>query len=411
MARLVDVGTVDSGQIPLETVHSYDGAHGLYLGAIGRMQLAVGQYAAWTGVFTDELNGKDAASTNSIDTRSGNDTASSALQQTFSGLSQVRGQAQQAIGALQQYPTRTPRAHIGELYAFMGMSEVMLTELFCSGIPLANAPYGADVTLSAAISRTDVLARAVAHFDSALVYGQDSLPIATLARVGKGRALLDLGDFAGAAAAVATVPTAAKYVFTYDAVSQNMVYATVAFGYNKVVTSMEGRNGIDWRAVPDDPRVPLVKASDNVHWSQAKYAMTSPFTLADGIEARLIEAESQLHDKDYAGWMGTLTTLAQSTPGVPLPVDPGAVAGNDSARVSLHFRERAKWLFLTGHRQGDYRRLIRQYNRPAVDVLPTGLYTPAGPAYPVYGLDINIPVPEAERDNNPLYKGCLDRDP
>jgi len=37
--------------------------------------------------------------------------------------------------------------------------------------------------------------------------------------------------------------------------------------------------------------------------------------------------------------------------------------GTAEARVDLLFRERAFWFFLTGHRQGDLRRLIRQYGR------------------------------------------------
>ncbi len=52
--------------------------------------------------------------------------------------------------------------------------------------------------------------------------------------------------------------------------------------------------------------------------------------------------------------------------------------GTDPARVDLIFRERAFWLFSTGHRVGDMRRLIKFYNRPAESVFPTGAWHKGG---------------------------------
>ena len=69
------------------------------------------------------------------------------------------------------------------------------------------------------------------------------------------------------------------------------------------------------------------------------------------------------------------------------------------------FRERAFWLFGTGHRIGDLRRLARQYGRASETVFPTGTYFKGG----LYGTDVNIPVPFEER-NNPNFHGCLNRE-
>jgi hypothetical protein len=66
------------------------------------------------------------------------------------------------------------------------------------------------------------------------------------------------------------------------------------------------------------------------------------------------------------------------------------------------FRERAFWLFATGHRLGDMRRLVRQYNLPANSVYPIGPYH-GGPA--TYGSSVVYPVAE---QNNPNYHGCYD---
>ena len=75
--------------------------------------------------------------------------------------------------------------------------------------------------------------------------------------------------------------------------------------------------------------------------------------------------------------------------------------------MNLIFRERAFWMFSTGHRVGDMRRLIKFYGRPAETVFPTGAWHKGGP----YGTDVNFPVPQAEENNPNLVKGqnCTDR--
>jgi hypothetical protein len=76
--------------------------------------------------------------------------------------------------------------------------------------------------------------------------------------------------------------------------------------------------------------------------------------------------------------------------------------------VDQLFRERAFWMFSTGHRTGDLRRLIRQYSRAANTVFPTGQWHKGGN----YGVDVTVPLPQAEL-NNPNLPGttstCIDR--
>jgi len=408
---LVDVGNEAKDVASDGTVKSYQGAVQLYQGGIGRMERALATYVAMTATFSDEFNaGNEYSYLIGLDSRNGVDS-SDVSNVLFPMLSQARAQAQQAIGALSAYPGPSSRQYIGELYAFRGLSEVLLAELYCSGVPLTDTPYGKDFTYGAGLSTADLLAVAATHFDSALVYA-DSAEVTTLARVGKGRALLDAGDFAGAAAAVADVPTNGKYVFPYNAntgLNYNQVYF-YSSAYQQVVTNNEGHNGFTWVTTPADPRVPV--ADSGGQWKQVKYtSQSASITAADGIEARLIQAEAQLRAHDYAGWMATLQTLATSggVAGVPLPSDPGLVNGSDSARVSVQFAERARWLFLTGHRISDLRRLVRQYGRPQFNVFPNGLYSPAQFTYLIYGSAVNVAPPAAERQQNPKYTGCLDR--
>src|SRR4029077_8494935 len=120
--------------------------------------------------------------------------------------------------------------------------------------------------------------------------------------------------------------------------------------------------------------------------------------LADGIEARLIQAEAALHVQDTLTWRATLNHLRATA--FPVPLDMLSDPGSDTARVSLTFRERAFWLFLTGHRQGDLRRLVSQYGRAPNTVYPTGVY-PGGPGH--YGSDVTVPIPAEERTYNSLF--------
>jgi hypothetical protein len=77
------------------------------------------------------------------------------------------------------------------------------------------------------------------------------------------------------------------------------------------------------------------------------------------------------------------------------------------------FSERGFWLFGTGHRQGDLRRLVRQYNIPQSQVYPTGAYIPGtffGVSGTLYGIYTNIGLGAHELEANPNYQGCFDRE-
>src|SRR5690606_22841354 len=136
-----------------------------------------------------------------------------------------------------------------------------------------------------------------------------------------------------------------------------------------------------------------------------------------GVEARLIEAEAALRGGS-ANWLTTLNAVRAAPPAYyPASDYPGIDAmgaltdpGTDAARVDLLFRERAFWMYLTSHRLGDMRRLVRQYGRPANTVFPTGewgVWTPDKTGD--YGSDVNFIIPFDEQ-NNPNFSGCLDRD-
>jgi hypothetical protein len=132
----------------------------------------------------------------------------------------------------------------------------------------------------------------------------------------------------------------------------------------------------------------------------------------------LIAAEAALQTNP-AGWLTDLNLLRAAAPntylalssGLPPLTDPGT----DSARVSVMFRERAFWLFGTGTRLGDLRRLIRQYGRDQSTVYPVGPYAPTYQSQlptpiPNYGTDVSLTLPTPVSGitiTNPNYKGCI----
>jgi hypothetical protein len=138
-------------------------------------------------------------------------------------------------------------------------------------------------------------------------------------------------------------------------------------------------------------------------YDQLKYtAWNTPVVLASGIEARLIEAEAALAAGD-PNWLTILNTLRATaiTPEMsPIVSAPPTTA----EQVDLIYSERAFWLYLTGRRLGDERRLIRNYGRTPASVFPTGPY----PLGHVYGSSTAIPFVFAnQRLANPnITTGC-----
>ena len=76
----------------------------------------------------------------------------------------------------------------------------------------------------------------------------------------------------------------------------------------------------------------------------------------------------------------------------------------EAGRVDLLFREKAMGTFGRGQRLGDLRRLVRQYNRTAAQVFPTGQHYKGGQ----YGSAVHFEIPSDE-DNNPSFTECIDR--
>ena len=428
---------------------SSEGAIAAYYGTIGQFRGAFGgivspvesTFPAISGLLSDELQlggsrlGNQSSPADARSMPEGLDDAR--IASAYSQLQRVRGQASQSIGLLTRYAP-DEQALAGHAYAMQGYAELFLAELFCSGIPLSTLDYDGDFTYAAGSTTRDVYRHALVLFDSARVLGADSARFVLMAQLGRARALLGLGELADAAAAVADVPDDYEYAMTFstasnaNALSFTRIPAFSAGRWELSVADREGLNGLDYRT-SGDPRTTSQATATN-QWGAtiyhpAKYDTdgTTPMVLASGVEARLIEAEADLAGGGGA-WLATLNALrtdgsftTQPDPDDPMAIDTswnagsGGVAGlapledpgTPEGRVDLVFRERAFWLFLTGHRQGDLRRLIRQYGRSQQEIYPVGLYPAAGGIS--YGSDVTAPIPAAERVSNPYFTGCVSR--
>ena len=297
-----------------------------------------------------------------------------------------------------------------EVLSIAGFSYTLFAENYCSGVPFSRLTDSGAIEYGDPQTRDQVLQIAVAKFDSAhdIAVENENDDLADLASVGKARALLNLGRFADAAAAVASVPTNFEFVVSSSANSlrqNNGVWNYTANTFAFSVPEREGGNGLPFLSA-NDPRLDVV-ATGQLGFDrftpfnlQLKYPdLAADVALATGIEARLIEAEAAYRN-GTPGQALTILNALRVLGGLTPLTDPGT----EATRVNLLFRERAFWMWGTSHRLGDMRRLIRQYGRPQNTVFPVGEYHKGGD----YGTDVNLPISSDER-NNPKFTACLDR--
>ncbi len=232
-----------------------------------------------------------------------------------------------------------------------------------------------------------------------------------LARVGLGRALVDSGAYAAAAAAVAAVPD--KFVFNqgYSIANNRTVNGVWEYTFNEgryTIPNAEGDVGIPWIAAAD-PRVPTLDTKGTGFDNGTELVLqlrdtnqSVPIPLASGIEARLIEAEAALAANSTANFLSFINRARAAYAAVykvKVPSVSAVPAG--MTPVQFLFQERAFNLWLTAHRLGDERREMRQYGFTANQAFPNGPYPKGG----VFGNEVALLLPITEQPN-PNYAAC-----
>jgi hypothetical protein len=360
----------------------------------------------------------------------------------WASLLQARQSMLLALPNLVKYEPASGRSHIGEAYALIGYTEILLAEQFCAGTPLDAILPGGGYEYGTPLTTDSMLGVAEVDLDSAVAEANGDPSISGLASVGLARALLDRGQYAAAEAAVADVPT--NFVFngtlqpsTSASPGTVNVYAGgVSTPFDAIFNTSdnEGENGLNFISA-HDPRLTFDTTHKTLNgfyrgavpatwYLPEKFATDlSDIPLASGIEARLIAAEAELEAGNATTWAADLSALRTDSAdthvhfdGTQVPIQTDSTTGaSAAAQVDFQFREKAFWLFGTGTRMGDLRRLIRQYGRDPETVYPTGPYMGGTiPTLPAFGTDVALTVPTPAglasgqiSVTNPNYKGCL----
>jgi hypothetical protein len=429
------VAVTDPDIITPENVGSAEGAEALRIGTLSRFNGATtgdnGNSAGETlfmygGLLADEWQTGDSF-IQRVETDQRVVTESNTLiRNGYQFAHRARVSAQEALAALRQYAPATPAYQLAEMYFVQAYIENLLAESFCSGLPFSTVLDGQE-QLGSPLTSVQTYERALAHADSglALITGAtaNDVKIRSALAVVKGRILLNLNRPTDAATAVAAVATSAAYTNAHSQTTRDVtMWAMNNSARRYTVGQSEGGNGLPFHTGAD-PRVPICNPRPTLSTTCRNAGVTSTVVfnngsptllyvqliwstrdanvaIATGTEARLIEAEALLRAGDNAGALAKLNALRAGVTGLA----PLADAGSAAARQDQLFRERAYWLFGTGHRLGDLRRLIRQYGRSQATLFPVGVFAEGG----TYGTDVNLPIPQAER-NNPNFNGCLDR--
>jgi hypothetical protein len=385
-------------------------------------------FTTMSGDMSDEMVASDTfAERLSVNSRSPIDVNSS-TESVYRNLQQAHSGAIKAatvLGATQP----AQKWQRGEMFMLRGFVEIFLAEGFCSGTAFSTADDNGVVTYGPIYSAADLYNLAVASFDSASQLADTSKRVLFGTQIGKARALLNLGKFAEAATAVNGVPRTFQLLTFHSTAStreQNGMWNAAANGSSRYsVVTKEGGNGLPYLATTTDPRIPWA-ASTRIGFNsistnlptETKFGQTTSGIVGDGTEAQLDILEARLQggtqaDRDavFAGLNTLRTTNAPAIAAIA-----GSAPTSQAAAVDLYFQERAYWTWLTGHRLGDMRRLVRQYGRDAETVFPTGLVSNSGNPSVTgqlagsYGTATSMIIPFSER-NNPNFKGCLDTKP
>jgi hypothetical protein len=333
------------------------------------------------------------------------------LRGVFRDLQRARASLQYAIDQTAVAPAGSPSPI--DLQLYLAFANVLAAENYCSGVPTSSLNDAGVMSYGAQQTTAELLANAITLFDQVLAATAeqaDITPVRAAAHIGKARARMDQDDDAGAVEETVQVPNEALLQIPADAAvsrQNNGVYEFNNFQRRFTVGSGQGSVGLYLLSYTGnaDPRIPTRLNgfgfdSQTPMYMQQKYPSAGAATpLATGLEARLIEAEFYLNQGNLASMTVAINSLRTQ-----LGMSPVAPLSTIAEARQLLFAERAYTLWLTSHRLGDERRLLRRYGRD--DAFPSGEYFLGG----TYGTAVNFPIP-VDATFNPTGMTCFDRNP
>lgn len=405
--RLNDLLAVEpTKSIPASVAETPENAQLLIDGAKSDFDCAFGAYVVLGGLIGEELDEtRQNMQRQPYDLRI--QTSSDLLYATaacgslgvYTPLQVARSSAERTLALLRgwsdaEVPARGAAMAAMSIYA--GYATLLLGEGFCSTV-ISSPDEKLQLVWGGEISRDSALHVAGSRFGDAIAMAAPlGIPaLLDLARAGRARARADLGDLPNAAADARLVTPTFVYQITASGAlprRNNRVWAQNSSSNH--LTSV----GALYRGM-GDPRVPFADAHDITAWGneiyiQLKYpTVSSPLRLASAAEMRLVIAEADIAVGSSASLQEAQTILNAFRASGKQPalssIDP------DSLRAAL-IDQRRRELFLESQHLFD---LIRFQIAPTP---PPGSPHPSGLRY---GSQLCLPLPDVERQNNPVLSG------
>lgn len=244
----------------------------------------------------------------------------------------------------------------------------------------------------------------------ALATAANNQDILNMARAGRARVRLDLGNFAGAIADANLIP--ATYIKNAtrdesDVRRYNALCEFVTCATNRHATVAPNYRQLTWAGVPD-PRVPVTTrnqlAFDNaqIHFfpTNKHTARNTPVAITSFKEARLIVAEAAARTNDLATARQLINAM-HTAAGIPA-YDPGGTATQNEV-IAQVIEERRREMFAEGgHRLNDHLRFAGTpfaipFKGEPGSIHPTGADATGLP----YGSTKCFPLPTVEVVGNP----------
>jgi hypothetical protein len=398
-----------ASRIPAAQLERPENALLLSTGAIGDFECAFKGYAALGGLIGEEfVYAQQTASRTPYDRRNTTKDDSDYAVNTcdafsvgvYTPLQTARQSNENLLALLNSWtdaevsagggaPNRTDLMAIAAAYA--GYSYVLLGEGFCT-MAISSVNIDKTLTYGGEIQRDSVFKLAIARFTEAIGFATtaNNTDIRTMAYLGRARAKLNIADYAGAKADAQQVPSGYAKVASSSGTADNR--------RNRIFVENSADNlqfsvGEPYRSM-DDARVPIVEAdrppsaTGIPHFYQTKYpTVDTPLPIATYEEAQLIIAEADIR----ANSLGTaLLILDESRDRGGQDPFVGVTQADYLAEL---IDQRRRELFAESHHLGD----VIRYD--------IALQPPAGTPYHfggTYADQICLPLPAAERLNNPL---------
>jgi hypothetical protein len=395
---------VTTSRIPAENIEVPANAQLLVDGAIADFECAFASYVVQGGVTGEELiyaqqtadrTPNDARRVTQNDVRYA--TNGCTALGVYGPLQTSRNSAETAIRYLTQWTDAEVPVNRQNLIAissfYAGYSLVLLGEGFCQ-MAISSINPDRSITYGGLIQPDSVLRLAVVRFTEAITAAAAATPVNTTIQnasyVGRARAKLRLGDYAGAAADAALVPAGFTFNATYsDGVPRRN---NLVFGDNSL-NNRASSVGAPYRTM-GDTRVPVTNtattsATGITHSYQTKYAaLGTAIPLATVEEAQLIIAENHIRANNL-GLALPILNASRARGGQ------GVFAGVTQADyLNELIDQRRREFFLESQHLGD----IIEYGLTPTPAAGTAYHFGGG----VYGSQICFPLPSAERLNNPL---------